>query len=145
MKRMHLHIGVKDIEKSIGFYNALFGAEPTKVENDYAKWMLDDPRINFAISTRAKNGVDHLGLQVETEDELADLRDRLQAADMSLFDEGETVCCYAKSDKSWVQDPSSIAWETYHTMADAQTYSSTPAAPTAEACCVPTEKTASCC
>ncbi|MCL4135274.1 UNVERIFIED_CONTAM: hypothetical protein GTU68_031482 [Idotea baltica] len=136
MKRMHIHVGVENIEQSIQFYNALFGSEPSKTKNDYAKWMLDDPRINFAISTRVSAGVDHLGLQVEEGQELTDLRERLTAADMTLFDEGEGVCCYAQSDKSWVKDPSGIAWEAYQTMQDVQLFSD---APTAEdsACCVP--------
>lgn len=125
MKRMHVHIGVDDLAGSIRFYNALFGAEPAKTRDDYAKWMLDDPRINFAISTRpATNGVDHLGLQVDSDEELAELRQRLKAADQALSDEGETVCCYARAEKSWTADPSGIAWEAYHTMADADLYGS---------------------
>ncbi|NND00971.1 MAG: glyoxalase/bleomycin resistance/dioxygenase family protein, partial [Gammaproteobacteria bacterium] len=112
MKRMHIHIGVENLDQGIEFYNALFGVQPVKTKTDYAKWMLDDPRINFAISTRpGKTGVDHLGLQVDGDDELEELRTRLKSADMSVFDEGETVCCYAHSDKSWVKDPSGIAWE----------------------------------
>ncbi len=125
MKRMHIHISVQDLDQSIGFYSALFGAEPVKTKPDFAKWLLDDPRINFAISTRSgQQGVNHLGLQVETEAELEELRERMRSADMSLFDEGETVCCYARSEKSWVQDPAGIAWETYRTMEDAELYDS---------------------
>ncbi|MEO0575182.1 MAG: ArsI/CadI family heavy metal resistance metalloenzyme [Pseudomonadota bacterium] len=120
MKRMHIHVGVEDLEKSIGFYSALFRAAPAKTKTDYAKWMLDDPRINFAISTRADNvGVNHLGLQVDQAEELETLRGALEQADVSMFDEGEAVCCYARSDKTWVRDPSGVAWETYHTMEDA--------------------------
>ncbi|MEJ2755514.1 MAG: ArsI/CadI family heavy metal resistance metalloenzyme, partial [Gammaproteobacteria bacterium] len=123
MKRMHIHVGVDSLSDSIKFYNALFGVQPVKVKDDYAKWMLDDPRINCAISTRTKSGVDHLGVQVDEAHELDALRERLKDADMSLFDEGETVCCYARSEKSWVTDPSGIAWEAYQTMEDVQLFS----------------------
>lgn len=137
MKRMHIHIGVENLQQSITFYSALFGAEPMKTKTDYAKWMLDDPRINFAISTRiAKVGVDHLGLQVDEESELQELRERLKSADMSIFGEGETVCCYAHSDKSWVEDPSGISWEAYKTMADAKLFS-TSIDSNEGACCAP--------
>lgn len=142
MKRMHIHVGVDNIEQGIKFYSALFGAAPAKQKDDYAKWMLEDPRVNFAISTRAKAGVDHLGLQVDDEGELAALRERLTQADMSLFDEGETVCCYAKSDKSWVTDPAGIAWEAYQTMGDVQLFSSNET-PSEKACCPPQKEAAS--
>jgi catechol 2,3-dioxygenase-like lactoylglutathione lyase family enzyme len=156
MKRMHIHVGVENLEQSIRFYNALFGAQPAKTKTDYAKWMLDDPCINFAISTRSgKTGVDHLGLQVGEDNELEALRDRLKSADMSIFDEGETVCCYARSDKSWVEDPSGIAWEAYKTMEDVQLFSSgskteetaccSPDTKGQPECCEPSEKTAGCC
>ncbi len=138
MKRMHIHVGVESIDRSVKFYNALFGAEPVKTKHDYAKWMLDDPRINFAISTRVTQGVDHLGLQVEQDDELLGLRERLKDADMTLFDEGEDTCCYAQSDKSWVKDPSGIAWEAYQTMQDVETFSNAPSESSDTACCVPT-------
>src|SRR5688572_22133581 len=108
MKRFHLHIGVDNLDESIRFYTALFGAAPMKTKPDYAKWLLDDPRVNFAISTRAKKGIDHLGIQVEEDAELAAVRERLKARDVVLTDEGETVCCYARSEKSWIQDPSGI-------------------------------------
>lgn len=134
MKRMHIHVKVNKLEDSIKFYSALFGTEPAKTKSDYAKWMLEDPRINFAISTGEQAGVDHLGLQVDNEDELSELRARLQAAEMSIFDEGETVCCYARSDKSWVQDPSGMPWEAYQTMADAQMYKTEASSST---CCAP--------
>ena len=137
MKRMHIHVGVENLEQSIAFYNALFAAQPVKTKADYAKWMLDDPHINFAISTRsAKVGVDHLGIQVDEDSELEALRDRLKTADMSIFDEGETVCCYARSDKSWVADPSGIAWEAYKTMEDAQLFDAPGPAGQGE-CCPP--------
>ena len=125
MKRMHIHVGVESLDQSIKFYSALFDSAPAKTKTDYAKWMLDDPRLNFAISTRTgATGVDHLGLQVDEEGEMEELRERLERADMSLFDEGETVCCYARSDKSWVADPSGVAWEAYRTMAEARAYTS---------------------
>ncbi|MEJ8567847.1 ArsI/CadI family heavy metal resistance metalloenzyme [Elongatibacter sediminis] len=120
MKRMHIHVGVERLDEALKFYNALFGQPPVKTRDDYAKWMLDDPRVNFAISTRPQTGLDHLGIQVENDAELGELRDRLRQADLSLFDEGETVCCYARSDKSWVTDPGGIAWEAYKTMEDVQ-------------------------
>ncbi len=123
MKRFHVHVGVDNIDEAVKFYNTLFGAEPIKVTSDYAKWLLDDPHVTFAISTRAgKKGVDHLGIQVEDDEELTEIRQRLESADVSLFDEGQTVCCYSKADKSWVQDPSGIPWEAYKTMEDAQIF-----------------------
>jgi hypothetical protein len=116
---MHIHVGVESLDQSMQFSSALFGEQPAKVKEDYAKWMLDDPRINFAISKRSgKSGVDHLGLQVDDAGDLQELRERLKRADMSVFDEGEPLCCYARSDKSWLEDPSGIAWETYKTMED---------------------------
>jgi catechol 2,3-dioxygenase-like lactoylglutathione lyase family enzyme len=137
MKRFHIHIGVEKLEESIRFYSALFGAEPVKQKPDYAKWLLDDPRVNFAISTRAKEtGVDHLGIQVDDEHELTQLRERVNAADMPIIEEGESVCCYARSDKSWMQDPTGIPWEAYRTMEDAQVFSAKSAEP-GDACCTP--------
>jgi catechol 2,3-dioxygenase-like lactoylglutathione lyase family enzyme len=133
MKRMHIHVGVEKIEEAVRFYSALFGVPPVKTKPDYAKWMLEDPRVNFAISTRANKGVDHLGLQVDEEGELKDLRERLKAADMKVEDEGDTVCCYARSDKSWVEDPAGIPWEAYRTMEDAQVFSGK----TSETACCP--------
>jgi len=125
MKRMHVHVGVESLDQGIKFYSALFDKAPVKTKSDYAKWMLDDPRLNFAISTRTgSTGVNHLGLQVDEEGEMEELRERLKRADMSLFDEGETVCCYARSDKSWVTDPAGVAWEAYRTMAEARAYTS---------------------
>ncbi|MEN9722867.1 MAG: Glyoxalase [Pseudomonadota bacterium] len=123
MKRFHIHVGVRNIEDSVRFYSTLFGQEPTKLKEDYAKWMLEDPRLNFAISTRTQDqGVDHLGLQVDSSSELAELTDRLRAAHLAVDDEGETTCCYAESEKSWVKDPSGIAWETYQTKGDAEIF-----------------------
>lgn len=137
MKRMHLHISVEDLSKSITFYNTLFGASPTVEKSDYAKWMLNDPLVNFAISQRgAKVGLDHVGIQVENDEELADIKSRLDAADMSILTQEGTTCCYAKSDKHWVQDPSGIAWETYHTLNSAQTFNDS-VEQSESACCAP--------
>jgi catechol-2,3-dioxygenase len=147
MKRFHIHVGVKDLNNSIQFYSTLFGQRPTKVKEDYAKWMLDDPRINFAISTRSgKEGVDHLGMQVDEEHELAEISERLKKADLGVFDEGSTTCCYAESSKAWVKDPAGIAWEAYHTMADAETFNGKPKlGPQAAACCPTKAPTKSSC
>lgn len=124
MKRLHIHVGVEKLPESIKFYSALFGAEPVKTKPDYAKWMLDDPRVNFAISTRAgKKGVDHLGIQVDEASELEAIRAQMSEANITTHSDGTTTCCYAKSEKSWVEDPSGIAWEAYHTMEDAQIFS----------------------
>ena len=117
MKRFHVHVHVEDLQKNIAFYSAMFDAQPTRVESDYAKWMLEDPRINFAISSRGRTpGVGHLGFQVDSEGELAALKDHAQKADMSLLEENNTSCCYAKSDKYWVTDPQGVAWEQFHTL-----------------------------
>lgn len=156
MKRLHIHVGVDNIEQAIPFYRALFGAEPVKTKADYAKWLLDDPRVNFAISTRAsKKGIDHLGIQVDDNSELDELRGRITRAALPAFDEGETVCCYAKSDKTWVQDPAGVPWETYRTMEDAEMYGKNPVMSEGACCtpdtmgtpncCEPSENTAGCC
>ena len=124
MKRFHVHAHVEDLQASIAFYSKMFAAEPARVAGDYAKWMLDDPRINFAISTRGeKPGVDHLGIQTDTEEELAALKAQAEAADMTLLDVGETTCCYARSDKYWVTDPQGIAWEQFHTLGSIPVFS----------------------
>ena len=137
MRRMHINIGVESLDESIKFYTALFGAKPVKTKSDYAKWMLDDPSVNFAISTRSgKSGLDHLGVQVDSDSELDELRGRLESADMSLYDEGEVVCCYARSDKSWVRDPAGVAWEAYKTMEDVEFFYEGDEAKD-EACCAP--------
>ena len=143
MKRFHVHAHVENLQASIAFYSKLFGAEPTRLESDYAKWMLDDPRINFAISTRGgKPGVDHLGIQTDTEAELVELKQRAQAADMAMLDEGQTTCCYARSDKYWLQDPQGIAWEQYHTLGDIPVFSEArPAAAATESACCATPAT----
>lgn len=119
MKRFHLHVHVNDLAQSVGFYKQLFAAEPTRHESDYAKWMLDDPPVNFAISTRGHaTGVDHVGIQTDNADDLAELKARAKAADISLRDEGQTSCCYARSEKYWVTDPQGLAWEHFHTLGD---------------------------
>jgi lactoylglutathione lyase len=140
MKRFHVHAHVEDLQASIAFYSKMFAMPPTRVESDYAKWMLDDPRINFAISTRGgRPGVDHLGIQTDTEEELVALRERAAAADLTLQDVGETTCCYARSDKYWVTDPQGIAWEQFHTLANIAVFSERKAEPT-EACCAAAPK-----
>jgi catechol 2,3-dioxygenase-like lactoylglutathione lyase family enzyme len=156
MKRLHIHVGVENIDDAIRFYTTLFGAEPMKTKPDYAKWLLDDPSVNFAVSTRVqKTGLDHLGIQVKEEAELTELRERLKAGDIGLVDEGETVCCYARSEKSWIQDPAGIAWEAYRTMEDAEIFSGkadspqgaccTPETKGKPDCCAPSPATAGCC
>lgn len=136
MKRMHIHIGVESLDASIAFYSALFGCEPTVTQSDYAKWMLDDPRVNFAISERgAKPGLDHLGIQAENAAELSELAARLNAASMPVRSEAEAQCCYAKSDKHWTIDPQGIAWESFHTLNDIPTFGTDRTSE--KACCVP--------
>lgn len=142
MKRFHVHLHVDDMTASIAFYSRLFNATPTRVEPDYAKWMLEDPRVNFAISTRGTQpGLDHLGFQVDDAEELGALKARAQAADMALLDEGTTTCCYARSDKHWVTDPQGVAWEHFHTLENIPVFNeSAPVQPTA--CCVPVARSA---
>lgn len=123
MKRLHVHVSVEDLPKSIGFYSGVFAAQPTVVKPDYAKWMLDDPRVNFAISTRGREpGLDHLGIQVEDRDELQEVYARLSQAGGNIGEQGQTSCCYAKSEKSWIDDPSGIAWEAFFTTGESTTY-----------------------
>jgi catechol 2,3-dioxygenase-like lactoylglutathione lyase family enzyme len=123
MKRMHVHVAVGDLQRSIGFYSALFAARPAIVKSDYAKWMLDDPRVNFAISTRGRQpGLDHLGIQVENENELSEVYARLHKAGGTVLEQGQTSCCYAKSEKAWLDDPAGIAWETFFTTGESTDY-----------------------
>jgi catechol 2,3-dioxygenase-like lactoylglutathione lyase family enzyme len=123
MMRLHVHVAVGDLAKSIGFYSALFDAQPAVVKPDYAKWMLDDPRVNFAISTRGRApGLDHLGIQVEDKTELNEIYARLRRAGGEIVEQGQTSCCYAKSEKSWIDDPAGISWETFHTTGESITY-----------------------
>ena len=123
MKRFHVHVAVDNLEANVRFYSTVFGTAPTVQKPDYAKWMLEDPRINFAISQRgAKAGVDHLGFQVDTDEELTALRQQIATADIAEADQPGATCCYARSDKYWITDPQGIAWETYHTLAQAEIY-----------------------
>lgn len=140
MNRFHVHLHVDDLAKSIGFYAKLFAAEPTRVEADYAKWMIEDPRINFAISTRGNApGIDHLGFQTDSAEELDVLKARADEANIALQDDGETTCCYARSEKHWITDPQGIAWEQFHTLGNIPVFNAAPAADTAAgtACCAP--------
>ncbi len=151
MKRFHIHVGVKDIKTSVQFYSTLFGQKPIKQKEDYAKWLLDDPSLNFAISTRSgEEGVNHLGIQVENSSELDEITERLKKADLGVYDEGEVTCCYAESNKAWVKDPSGVAWEAYQNMADADIYSDAKNEETSGGdCCGPeeeeTDANSSCC
>jgi catechol 2,3-dioxygenase-like lactoylglutathione lyase family enzyme len=160
MKRLHVHVSVKDLSASIRFYQTLFGAEPTVTKPDYAKWMLEDPPVNFAISMhRQPVGVNHLGFQVDTDVELRGMRAQLEAADARMVQENEQPCCYTKSDKYWVTDPTGIAWETFHTLVGIPVYgkdtpvfdhgaSVVPVETPAAACCIPARRVgpaATCC
>jgi predicted enzyme related to lactoylglutathione lyase len=123
MKRLHVHVAVDDLQHSIGFYSALFAAQPSVIKSDYAKWMLDDPRVNFAISARGRTaGLDHLGIQVEDKNELNEVYARLHKAGGMVIEQGQTICCYAKSEKSWIDDPAGIAWETFLTTGESTDY-----------------------
>lgn len=127
MNRLHVHLKVKDLDQSVAFYSALFGRNPDKLETDYAKWMLDDPRANIAISTRGeKTGVDHVGLQTDARDELETIAARLKNAGVGLLEEADATCCYAKSNKYWTQSPDGAKWELYHTFADSKTFGAPP-------------------
>jgi catechol 2,3-dioxygenase-like lactoylglutathione lyase family enzyme len=128
MKRLHVHVGVNDLDQSIRFYSALFGTEPAVTKTDYAKWMLDDPRVNFAISARKHphKGIQHLGVQAESTEELSEVYGRLKAAERPVLEEGRTTCCYAKSEKSWITDPDGVVWEAFHTDGEATTYGDSP-------------------
>jgi lactoylglutathione lyase len=136
MKRFHVHVHVEDIGKNIAFYSGMFGQEPARIEADYAKWMLEDPPVNFAISTRGSStGVDHLGIQVDDKQDLETLKANAARADMAILAEGETSCCYARSDKYWVTDPQGIAWEQFHTLESIPVFSEKKAEEGAAACC----------
>jgi catechol-2,3-dioxygenase len=141
MKRLHVHVSVDDLARSIQFYSTLFAAEPTVTKDDYAKWMLEDPRVNFAISQRdTAPGIRHLGIQVEDRAELADVYSRLQRAEAPILEEGATTCCYAKSEKSWIEDPQGIQWETFLTTGDSTTYGVAPVRLNqGKPCCEPTK------
>ena len=149
MKRLHVHMSVADLDQSIRFYSTLFAAEPTVKKPDYAKWMLEDPRVNFAISTGYERGagLSHLGIQVESADELQEVYGRLEKADGPVLEEGMTTCCYAKSEKSWIADPAGVRWEAFHTVGESTVYGTSgaweslakakdePSPPSAKACC----------
>jgi catechol 2,3-dioxygenase-like lactoylglutathione lyase family enzyme len=145
MKRLHVHVGVGDLDRSITFYSTMFDAEPTVAKDDYAKWMLDDPRLNFAISSgqHPTKGIQHLGIQAESIDELGDVYRRLRAADGPVLEEGRTTCCYATSEKSWIADPDGLVWEAFFTDGEATTYGDSPALGTLadslpnDKCCIP--------
>ena len=143
MKRLHVHVSVKDLDASVRFYSQLFASAPTVRKPDYAKWMLEDPRVNFAISQRdGRPGVQHLGIQVENGDELAEVYERLRGAERPMIEEGETVCCYAHSEKSWVDDPQGVQWETFLTTGESTVYGSDEIRPkpgkgAKAACCEP--------
>ena len=124
MKRMHIHVAVKEIPESVKFYSTMFGVEPSVVKDDYAKWMLDDPRVNFAVSTfgQATKGVDHLGIQVESPDELREIAARLKAAEQTIVEQKAADCCYARSDKAWATDPNGLSWESFFTMGETTVY-----------------------
>ena len=138
MKRFHVHVAVDDLDANVRFYSTVFGVAPTVAKADYAKWMLDDPRVNFAISKRGlKPGLDHLGVQVESNQELMALREQVVQAEFAVHDQRNATCCYARSDKYWTTDPQGIAWETFHTLASVPVYGETRRDPVVEpgACC----------
>lgn len=139
MKRFHVHLAVSNLEASIRFYNALFAAEPDVIKEDYAKWMLEDPSVNFAISQRsASHGLDHLGFQVDSDAELAQINDRLEAAELPSIEESGTACCYSRSNKYWSVDPQGIAWEGFHSLSEIPTFNEAEKPGEGEsACCVP--------
>lgn len=142
MKRFHVHVAVEDLDANIRFYSAVFGIPPTVTKTDYAKWMIDEPRINFAISNRgAKTGLDHLGFQVDSDEELGELRQKVAEAEIAALDQPRAECCYARSDKYWITDPQGIAWETYHTLGEVEIYGTDlpkePQAVEPGACCAP--------
>lgn len=145
MKRLHVHIAVDDLDRSIGFYSTLFGAKPGVIKPDYAKWMLDDPKVNLAISARGNRpeGIDHLGIQVEADTELRELAGRLKAAGTATRDQEAASCCYAVSNKAWVNDPSGIRWETFFTFGEATTYGEDETPAPARSC--QPQKSGACC
>jgi len=152
MKRFHVHVSVDDLDQSVRFYSTLFASPPTVLRSDYAKWMLDDPRVNFAISThRQPVGVNHLGFQLDTVEELRGMHAQLRSADAQLVQERDQACCYARSDKYWVTDPTGIAWESFHTLGSIPVYGEdtpvfnhgTSCVPGTGSCCVPAEKASS--
>ncbi|MBT3812123.1 MAG: glyoxalase/bleomycin resistance/dioxygenase family protein [Gammaproteobacteria bacterium] len=123
MKRLHIHLAVEDLKQNIAFYSTMFGCQPTLQHEDYAKWMLDDPRVNFAISNRSqKLGLDHLGIQTENEQELQAIKQQLDATQVPIEAQESTACCYARTDKYWITDPQGIAWESFHSLSEIPTF-----------------------
>ncbi len=148
MKRFHIHISVEDLGKNVQFYSQLFNCEPTVLKDDYAKWALDDPAVNFAISNRAnKVGLDHVGIQADSEEELTQLREQLKAAGINGIVQDNTMCCYTRSDKYWIRDPQGIAWETFHSLESVPVFSETQSNDLEGAGCAPglSEASSSCC
>ncbi|TWT22659.1 glyoxalase/bleomycin resistance/dioxygenase family protein [Luteimonas marina] len=143
MKRLHVHVSVRNLPESIRFYSGLFAAPPSVEKDDYAKWMLEDPRVNFAISTRADAvGVNHLGIQVESADELSEIEERARIAGLSSEPEAGANCCYARSDKHWLEDPQGVVWEAFHTMGDIPVHGRGRSGDVSdEACCAPARPT----
>jgi catechol 2,3-dioxygenase-like lactoylglutathione lyase family enzyme len=142
MKRFHVHVAVPNLTESIRFYSTMFGNEPTVVKSDYAKWMLDDPRVNFAISQRStRSGINHLGLQVDSDDELQALHTRLRSAEANVTEEKDVSCCYARSDKYWVTDPAGVAWESFHNLGNVEFYDDKAEADKQSGCCSPSQQT----
>ena len=145
MKRLHVHVGVSDLDQSVRFYSTIFAAEPTVLKADYAKWMLDEPRVNFAISAgqHPTRGIQHLGIQVDSTAELGEVYGRLSTANRPVLEEGRTTCCYARSEKSWISDPDGIVWETFYTDGESTAYGDSPALGTLadslgeDKCCLP--------
>jgi len=143
VKRLHVHVSVDDLDQSVRFYSTLFASEPSVLKHDYAKWMLEDPRVNFAISKRGgASGVEHLGIQAEDATELAEIYDRLKQSERPIVEQSATTCCYAKSDKQWIADPQGVAWETFLTHGEATVYGQSGSieklkAVTSEVCCEP--------
>lgn len=138
MSRLHVHIAVDNLEQNISFYTALFGCDPAVTKPDYAKWDLSDPAVNFAISSRSKQvGLDHIGIQADSDGELAAIRNRLEHANIAGREQLGTTCCYARSDKYWTQDPQDIAWETFHTLDTIPTFNANETDTAASGCCVP--------
>jgi len=141
MKRFHVHVAVPDLQQSIRFYSTMFGAQPSVVKPDYAKWMLEDPRVNFAISQRGGGkGINHLGFQVDDAAELTELHSRLQAADAGVLAERDVSCCYARSDKYWVTDPAGVPWESFHSLGTVPYYNGGSEADEKGACCAPSDE-----
>ena len=146
MSRLHVHISVDDIEKNVHFYSALFGSQPSVEKTDYAKWDLSEPAVNFAISKRGvKQGLDHVGIQADSDEELAVIQSRLEQAGIGGAEQRNAACCYARSNKYWTQDPQGIAWETFHSLDTIPTFNDGDEKPAASGCCVPEIPSSGCC